>query len=139
LQRDQTNQSTLHENLFILTEENINQDKIIDLLNMLHSKHFRGKIYVILDNAPYQRAKRVQAHAKLVGITLKYQPSYSPNLNIIERLWKFTRKIMFKDKYRATFEEFKSSFYMFFNNLEEYKSELTSLMTESFEKLPSNW
>ena len=128
-----------HENLFILTDENINQDKIIDLLNMLHSKHFKGKIYVVLDNAPYQRANRVQFHAKLVGVTLKYQPSYSPNLNLIERLWKLTRKITFKDKYRATFEEFKSILHKFFNDLEVYKTELTSLMTESFEKLPSNW
>ena len=127
-----------HENEFILTEENIDQDKVIELMNMIHHNHIRGKIYVVLDNAPYQRAKRVQAHAKRVGITLKYQPSYSPNLNLIERLWKFTRKSIFKDKYCATFEEFKIGLQEFFKDLKSNLTELMSLMTERFEKLPSS-
>ena len=49
-----------HENVFILTDKNINQDTMIELLSKLHEKHQKGKIYLILDNASYNRANRVK-------------------------------------------------------------------------------
>ena len=128
-----------NENEIILTEENIKQDKLIELLDRLHAKHQSGKIYLVLDNASYNHAKRVKKRAELSGIILKYQPPYSPNLNLIERLWKFTRKKFFKDKYRATFQEFKEKLNHFFNNLADYQKELTSLLAENFELIPQNW
>jgi transposase len=128
-----------NENEFILTEENINQDKLIELLDRLHAKHQSGKIYLVLDNASYNHAKRVKKRAELSGIILKYQPPYSPNLNLIERLWKFTRKEFFKDKYRATFQDFREKLNHFFNNLSAYQKKLTSLLAENFELIPQNW
>ncbi len=128
-----------NENEFILTEENINQDKLIELLDRLHGKHQSGKIYLVLDNASYNHAKRVKKRAELSGIILKYQPPYSPNLNLIERLWKFTRKEFFKDKYRATFQDFREKLNHFFNNLSAYQKKLTSLLAENFELIPQNW
>ena len=129
-----------HEHIFILTEDNINQDKIIELLELLHAKHHeKGKTYLILDNASYNKALRVRAKAEESKITIKYQPPYSPNLNLIERLWKFMRKKFFKDKYRSTFAKFKEKLDDFFANLDQYQAELSTLLTEKFELVPSVW
>jgi transposase len=128
------------EHLFILTEENINQDKVIDLLKQLRAKHpGEGKIYLILDNASYNKAIRVREQAKASQIILKYQPPYSPNLNLIERLWKFMRKKFCKDKYRSTFAKFKAQLNAFFANLDKYRDELATLLAEKFELVPSVW
>ena len=102
-----------------------------------HGEH--GKLYLVLDNASYNRAKRVQAQAVVSAITLKFQPPYSPNLNLIERLWKFMRKRFCKDKYRSTFTEFKTQLDDFFADLDKYRNELVTLLTEKFELVPSVW
>jgi len=129
-----------HEHVFILTEDNINQDKIIELLELLRAKHpGNGKIYLVLDNASYNKALRVRARAEKDRIILKYQPPYSPNLNLIERLWKFTRSKFFKDKYRSTFAKFKEQLDKFFANLGKYHDDLATLLTERFELVPSTW
>jgi len=129
-----------HEHVFILTEDNINQDKMIELLKLLHAQHpGEGKIYLILDNASYNKALRVRAQAAESKIILKYQPPYSPNLNLIERLWKFMRRKFFKDKYRSTFAKFKKKLDDFFAELDKYKDELSTLLTENFELIPSTW
>jgi transposase len=129
-----------HEHLFILTEENINQDTIIELLQQLRAKHpGNGKIYLVLDNASYNKALRVRAQAQASRVTLKFQPPYSPNLNLIERLWKFMRKKFCKDKYRGTFDEFRSKLDAFFANLDQYRTELASLLIERFELIPAVW
>jgi len=129
-----------HEHVFILTEENINQDKIIELLKLLRANHpGNGKTYLILDNASYNKALRVRAQAEESKIIIKYQPPYSPNLNLIERLWKFMRRKFFKDKYRSTFDKFRAKLDDFFSSLDQYSSELASLLTENFELVPSVW
>ena len=48
-------------------------------------------ITLVLDNARYQKCALVQALAASLGIELLYLPGYSPNLNLIERLWRFVR------------------------------------------------
>jgi transposase len=129
-----------HEHLFILTEDNLNQETMIELMWRLRAKHpGSGEIYVVLDNASYNRAIRVAATAVLYRITLKFLPPYSPNLNLIERLWKFMRKEFCKDKYRDTFAEFRAALDTFFANLDQYHSELATLLTEKFELVPSVW
>jgi len=49
-------------------------------------------ITIVLDNARYQRCKLVIAKAEELGIELLFLPPYSPNLNLIERLWKACQK-----------------------------------------------
>jgi transposase len=129
-----------HEHVFILTEDNINQDTVIELLKKLQGlRPKEAKTYLILDNASYNKAIRVREQAEASDITLKFQPPYSPNLNLIERLWKFMRKKFCKDKYRSTFAKFKTQLDDFFAGLDEYRLELTTLLTEKFELLPSVW
>ncbi len=129
-----------YEHHFILTEKNVNQDTVIELLSQLRAKHpGTARIYLVLDNVSYQRAQRVQKQAILSQITLKYLPPYSPNLNLIERLWKFMRKTIFKDKYRSTFAHFREVVDGFFANLDQYRNELAMLLTEKFERIPPAW
>jgi transposase len=52
-------------------------------------------ITIVLDNARYQRCKLVMEKATELGIELLFLPPYSPNLNLIERLWKFVKKARF--------------------------------------------
>lgn len=129
-----------HQFVGVLTEENITQDKLCELLAKLRLKHpGKGKIYLILDNARYNYTDQVHKQAQLSRITIEFLPPYSPNLNPIERLWKFVRKLFFKDKYRASFADFCSQLRDFFANLQIYRAQLQSLITQNFELFPSAW
>lgn len=70
----------------------ITAETIIVFLKQLREHYGELPLKVVLDNARYQHCKLVEAVAKQLNITLLFLPSYSPNLNIIERLWKFTKK-----------------------------------------------
>jgi transposase len=63
------------------------------------------KIVIILDNARYNHAKDVKILAEKLWIKLLFLPPYSPNLNLIERVWKFLKKVL-KNQYTSTFTEF---------------------------------
>lgn len=91
------------------------------------------EIVIILDNAAYQRNYEVQAYAKDLGITLKYLPPYTPNLSLIERVWKFFKKEVLRDQYQETFEKFFDAVCAFFEKWDEYEEQLKSLLTLNFE------
>ena len=100
-------------------------------------KSFNGLI--VLDNAAYQRCKLVQALALELDITMLYLPSYSPNLNLIERLWKFVKKQSLNNCYYETFEMFKTGINNCLNNVDKmYKSQIASLMTLRFQVFKSD-
>jgi len=91
------------------------------------------KINMFLDNAGYNRAYEVQELAKELNIILRYLPPYAPNLNLIERLWKFFKKKIMKNKYYPSFEIFYEAIVNFFKNFSKYQKELTSLLTLKFQ------
>jgi transposase len=66
-------------------------------------------VTVILDNARYQRCALVQSVAQTLGIELLYLPTYSPNLNLIERFWKFVKKPCLYSKYYPDSESFQNA------------------------------
>lgn len=121
----------------ILDEKTVNSESTIRLLNAISQKQKHGKAYLILDNASHHHAKIVRGwllhHPRFKLIFL---PPYSPNLNLIERLWKFFHKQVTNNHYFETFEEFKESTFNFFNNLKIYQSELDSLLTDNFRLAP---
>jgi len=83
----------------------------IEICNLLHEivREYSGKpIYIILDNASYQKALIVQELAAQLGISLVYIPSYSPNLNLIERFWKFAKSKL-RTQYYDNFELFQET------------------------------
>jgi transposase len=79
--------------------------EVCDLLRKICAEYAGKPIYVILDNASYQKCTLVQNLAMSLGINLVYIPSYSPNLNLIERLWKFV-KAELRTKYYDNFDVF---------------------------------
>ena len=76
---------------------------------------------------------RVKDFAKACAIKLLYLPPYSPNLNIIERLWQFLKKEVLYNRYYETFDKFKKSCMKFMGNLRFHKATLRSLLTENFQ------
>ena len=72
-----------------LFQPKVNQEWVLELLTLLREKSKNKEIYIFSDNARYYHAKSVQEYTKNNNITMNYLPVYSPNLNIIERLWKF--------------------------------------------------
>ncbi len=89
-------------------------------------------IYIICDNAGYYRSKAVQAYLQESRIKLVFLPAYAPNLNLIERLWKFFKKQVLYNRYYATFSDFRIACEDFFNNPHRYQRQLRSLLTENF-------
>lgn len=90
-------------------------------------------IYVFSDNAKYYHSTKVKEFLDQSRITLWKLPPYSPNLNIIERLWKFFHKQILYNKYYETFIEFKTACLMFFETLSDYKEKLKSLLSLNFQ------
>ena len=117
-----------------ITEENCNKESIKVFLNEVKKTYPKAaQIKVFLDNARYQRNYEVMEYAKTLGITLEFMPPYSPNLCLIERLWKFFKKKIIKNKYYETFDEFYDFVCKFFQNWETWKPQLETLLTLKFE------
>jgi transposase len=93
----------------VTNETYINSESICELLIKLAKLNLEIPIYIILDNARYQKCELVHDCAKALGIELCYLPAYSPQLNLIERLWKFIRNECLYSKYYSKFDEFKSA------------------------------
>ena len=120
--------------ILVRQDDTINAQSTIALYKTLEEKHPElSKIYVIRDNARYYGAAIVKdylKHSKIEEIPL---PSYSPNLNLIERLWKFFKKKILYSKYYASFLDFKKATDKFFaKDISKYQNELSSLMVEKF-------
>ncbi len=95
----------------------INAQTIVDFLIRIKERYADKPVKIVLDNARYQHCKFVEETAKGLGIELLFLPSYSPNLNIIERLWKFTKRKILYAKYYDTPAKFHSAITGFFNDV----------------------
>ena len=96
-----------------------------------------GPIYVICDNARYYKNKALRAWLADQPLVQVFLPPYSPNLNLIERLWKFLRKKVINTVFYRTKEAFRAAIQRFFDQLGDFRDELTSLMTCQFRVLDS--
>ena len=74
----------------------------------------KRKIHVFCDNAPYYRNKAVKQYLSCSKIILHFLPPYSPNLNPIERLWKWMKERVIYNTYYERFEDFKGAVIGFF-------------------------
>jgi transposase len=112
----------------------ITSDTLIEFLKMLKKKFSDKPIAIVLDNARYQHCFVVKAIASGLGIHLLFLPPYSPNLNIIERLWKFTKKKILYAKYYDKPADFHSAIQSFFITInQKYQTELKSLLSLKFQ------
>lgn len=114
--------------------DRINQESMKRLIIKLVEKNpFKG-IYLFHDNARYYYAKELREWLTLNYPSVKqvFLPPYSPNLNLIERLWKFLKKKIISYDFYPTFDEFKEKVIHFLQNLIPYRKELSSLLTLKF-------
>lgn len=117
----------------MLTEENCCVEVMEAFLEEIKNQYSTASsICIVLDNAKYQRAYSVQHKAAVLNITLLYLPPYCPNLNLIERLWKYFKKKVMKNKYYETFAEFETAVEQFFINFDQHLHELKSLLSFKF-------
>jgi len=125
------------------TEKSINAQSTIALLTKIRNKNLHlSKVYVVLDNAKSHHSKKVKHWLSWNRkIELVYLPAYSPNLNVIERLWKYMNKKVIDSQYYKSFLDFKIKIRSFFKQLRFHWDELETLLTDSFQTflpLPSS-
>lgn len=111
----------------------INAEVIQDFLLQLRKEYPLLPITIVLDNARYQHCKAVIAFAESLQIKLLFLPPYSPNLNIIERLWKFAKKKLLYGKYYQRADLFHKAIYDFFEQINDHQNQLRSLLTLNFQ------
>ena len=113
--------------------DTINADSTVDLFSKIEAKHPDAQaIYIIVDNARYYRSQLLKEALQASKIKLIFLPPYSPNLNLIERYWKFFKKKVTNNRYYETFDQFKQACKDFFRKRKKYLPELRTLLTENF-------
>jgi transposase len=121
-------------------ERNCDAVKVIEffeqVLGQFPDSH---SVVLILDNAPYFRARAVRSwlaeHPKLICWFL---PTYSPNLNLIERFWRLAKEHLVNSIYYKHYKTFRCNVFRFLNHVDEYKDRLRTLMKENFQILNKN-
>jgi transposase len=117
----------------------INAESVCLLLTQIAARYPGRLITTVLDNARYQKCELVWQHAAALKIELLYLPSYSPNLNLIERLWRCVRKECLYAKYYPKFDRFKQALVDCIQNAHpQHRDELETLLSwnfQSFEKV----
>jgi len=120
--------------LFQTNITTVNAETMASFLYYLKSQMPDKPISIVLDNARYQHCNFIKELATQLGITLLFLPPYSPNLNLIERLWKFTKKTVLYGKYYEKFDEFQEAITLCLNQAnDKHQKELKSLMTLNFQ------
>lgn len=113
----------------------VNTDTMCELLRAVAARGLVGPVTLVLDNARYQRNDAVRGRARELGIELLFLPSYSPNLNLIERLWRFTKRKAVYGKYHPTFADFRAAVQAVLDGAATTHADgLASLMTLKFQE-----
>jgi len=123
-----------HQWVLVCNTTVVNQETFCDLLRKIAALGLARPITLVLDNARYQHCALCIEHAKQLGIELLFLPSYSPNLNLIERIWKFVKKECLYGRHFSSFTDFRSRIEDCLAKLgSTHKSKLDSLMTLNFQ------
>ena len=124
-----------HELIAVTNTTVVNTETMCELLRNIAAATLTGPITLVLDNARYQHNAAVQALAEQLGITLLFLPSYSPNLNLIERLWKFIKRRALYGRYHPTFADFQTAIEETIASLPtSHAEQLKTLMTLNFQQ-----
>ena len=120
--------------VIFVEDDRINAQTMIALLLLILKEQKEGKIHIILDNAKYYHAQIVKDFLKEhPRIELHFIPAYSPNLNIIERLWKILKEVVVYSKFHLKFADFQNAVHDFFKNKMWLKEEFSNRLTDNFQ------
>lgn len=112
---------------------NVNGLTVCELLDKIAAQA-TGPVTLVMDNARYQHCALVMEHAKKLGIELLFLPPYSPNLNLIERLWKWVKKKCLAARVLGDFNSFRRAIEDCLDHrFNECSEELGSLLTTNFQ------
>jgi transposase len=124
-----------HDPTHVLVDETrcVNAESTRRLYEQLLAAHpDKARIYVICDNARYYKNKELGQWLADKPICQVFLPPYSPNLNLIERFWKYLRQKIINTTFYRTKGQFRTAVLDFFNRLPEFGQDLTSLLTRKF-------
>ena len=114
----------------------INSQSVCELLRQIAQAGLQTPITIVLDNARYQRCRLVEDLAAELQIELLFLPSYSPNLNVIERLWKFVKKDVLNSRHLGNFHHFQNTIQSCLDSLSgARRSAITQMLTLGFQRL----
>lgn len=123
-----------HEMITVTNDTYITAESVCALLEKLAALKLSIPITIFLDNARYQRCALVIEKAKSLQIELCFLPPYSPNLNLIERVWKFVKKKCLYSQYYEKFPAFKTAISTCLDQMPTtYKFDLDSLLSLRFQ------
>ena len=123
-----------HRLIRVTNHDYINAESVCALWRAVAAAGVGLPITLVLDNARYQKCAVVQALASSFGIELLYLPGYSPNLNLIERLWRFVRKQSLDSIYYEDFARFTAAIDQCLGDLPTvHKGEMETLLTHEFQ------
>lgn len=118
-------------------EGTIDAEYLVNYMEWLRDSHYpcrKRKLHMIMDNARYQHCQYVKQAAKKLNIQIEFQPSYSPNLNLIERFWKYLKGLVGKCHYRSKDEFFKAVTDVLERTDDQvHQEKLVTLMTMKFQ------
>lgn len=132
--------NSVSKELVMMTETTyVDSMTVCALLKELAIRYYDRHIVIVLDNARYQRCRVVLRTAERLHIQLVFLPPYSPNLNLIERLWKFVKK-------KVLYNQFYSDFHLFCSAItsclgrthSEYRNELETLLSPKFQSFKNS-
>ncbi len=120
----------------LITEANCDREAIKAEMDIIRERYSDNKpIVIFIDNAKYQKSYEIKKRSAKQNITLKFIPAYSPNLNLIERLWKFVKKQL-RNKYRKEFKDFQEAIVEICRDLDsKYFLEISKLINHKFQIL----
>ena len=119
--------------IMIIESDTIDSHSTIDLLSAIEEKYpAASSIKVILDNAKYHYSNLVKEYLSESRIDLVFLPSYSPNLNLIERLWGFFKKEVLYNKYYENIKKFRDACITFFRNINVHADKISNFMNAGF-------
>ncbi len=125
--------ATTKECITIANDTYITSIQVCELLKNI-AKNAVIPVTLVLDNARYQRCSLVMDLAKKLDIELLFLPPYSPNLNLIERLWRLVKKECLYSKYYENFALFRQAIQTFLNTMSNtHHAKLNSLLTLDFQ------
>lgn len=116
-------------------EEKITSAAMIALFEDIAARHPSATVIpVVIDNAKYNISAEIKAYFAGAGCRIKpvYLPSYAPNLNLIERFWRFMKRTVLHNKYYPKFADFRAAFMHFFENIGGWKAQLETLLSPKF-------
>ena len=117
------------------TPKTVNTETFIEHLETLIEAHPKASlIRIIADNAKYIKNKKIFSFLRGKNVYIEFIPVYSPNMNLIERVWKLMKKVVKRNNYIDTFKGFKTEILKFLSETHtKYISEMKTLLTENFQ------